>query len=147
MSIWSLIGSSRYWALACVIAFMAGAGLGWYEKSLRVPALLEAQKKVDTEQCNAEKEITRNANEQLKNDRNRIANDLARYKRLHPMSCIIPAIPDDVRGGRAEHARGNGAVVGTSDDFRDYAARCEGYRSEVVACIKFLAAERGKGEK
>ncbi len=142
MNILSFITTSKYWLIAMLVAFVAGAGIGWHEKSLRVPALLEAQKEADEEACNTAKEITRKANEQLQNDRDRIASDLAKYKRMHPTSCVIPSKRPNTGSGGTEYAGGNGAVAGTSDDFREYAATCETYRSEVIACINFLDAER-----
>jgi hypothetical protein len=142
MNIVGLITGSKNWLIACGVCLMVGFGVGWHEKALRVPALLEAQKKADAKQCETEKQTTRKANDTLQNDRDRIAADLARYKRLHPRSCVIPARQSDVREGGAEYAGGNGVVAGTTDDFRDFAATCERYRSEVMTCINFLAAER-----
>ena len=94
------------------------------------------------EACNNQKAITEKANADLQNSRDRIAADLNRYKRLHPLSCIAPAKHSGIQHGWAEHATGNGTVAGTSDDFREYAAKCESYRSEALACQAFIQAER-----
>lgn len=128
--------------ISAALAGLGGFALGWHEKALRVPALLEAQKQADKEQCDLEKATTRRANEKLQADRDRITGDLTRYKRLHPTSCVIPARQSELRSGGAEYARGDGKVAGTTDDFRDYAATAERYRSDLLTCIQFLADER-----
>lgn len=130
-------------AIALGVGLVAGGIIGWHEKALRVPALLQAQMKADTKQCNAEKAITRKTNDQLQNDNTRIASALAEYKRLHPVSPVIPAGQPQLRGSGAQCAGGNGAVAGSTDNFREYAARCELYRSSVIACQQFLKDERG----
>lgn len=142
MSIIGFITGAKSWLIACTVCAVFGFGIGWYEKALRVPKLLDEQKLADQKACNVEKETTRRANDTLQTDRDRIAADAARYKRLHPVSCIIPARQPNLRGSGAEHAGGNGAVAGSTDDFRDYAATCERYRSEVSTCINFLSEER-----
>lgn len=141
MSILDLFTTSKYWLIACAVCLAVGGGIGWHEKALRVPALLEAQKTADQKECNIDKQKTRKANDQLQNDRDRIAADLATYKRVHPMRCIIPAGQPDARSSGPEYAGGDGAGIST-DWLRDYAARCEIYRSEVSVCISFLAEER-----
>jgi hypothetical protein len=133
------------WKLCAAVAgicFVIGFGFGWYEKTLRIPALLEEQKTADIEQCNLEKNITRKANDQLQTDRKRVSSDLARYKRMHAVSCVIPSSPSQLQPDRGKHAGGNGAVAGTSDQFREFASRCESYRVELLSCIDFLTVER-----
>lgn len=141
MSIIDFFTTSKYWLIAIAVAFAAGGGIGWHERVLREPAMLEAQKTADTKECNIEKQTTRKANDQLQKDRDRVASDLDRYKQLHPMRCIIPTGQPDLRGTGPEHAGGDGAGIST-DFLRDFAAQCETYRSEVNTCIDFLAAER-----
>jgi hypothetical protein len=115
-----------------IIALMGGAfWLGWHEKSLRIPALIEAQKAADAAACTKEQAKTKELNDALIKNRNRIAADAAKYKRLHPNECY------NLQGGGQLHPAGDehAGVHGISTDWlRDYAALSETYRSELDAC-------------
>lgn len=137
----NFIATSKYWLLAMVMLSLGAFAMGWHEKALRVPALIEDQKTSDLKACNIDKQITRKANYELQKDRDAIAQRAADYKRLHPMRCVIPANSSDVRAGGDGHAGQDGAGLST-DWLRDYAAECNLYRSEVISCINFLSEER-----
>ena len=123
-----------------VIYFTHAIDRGIYDRLL--DKKISAQILADQNQCNADKEKTRIANDKLQTERDHIAAALATYKRLHPVRRIVPAEQPELRRDRAEYAGRDGAVAGNSDDFRDYAARCETYRTELITCIDFLGVER-----
>jgi len=126
------LASIKTAGIAAGVAFAVGFGSGLYVYSLRVPSLLESQKKADAKACKAEQDKTKEANDALVKDRDRIARDAARYKRLHPNTCLYPAGEGKLQPVAGEHA----GVHGISTDWlRDYAAVCETLRSELAVCI------------
>lgn len=97
-----------------------------------------AQHDADNLQCTKDKALTKEANDELQISRDRIAKQLADAKRLHPTSSVKPSRKPNPEPAWAGYASGDGAVTGTSDDFRDYAAKCETYRSERITLEQFL---------
>ena len=113
------------------IAFVIGGAVGWHQKSLRVPALLEAQRQADAKACNEAQTITKEKNDALVSARDRIASDLARFKRLQPDACLNLAVDGKLYPNTGEHAGVHGINTAT---LREYAALCETYRSELMVC-------------
>lgn len=138
VSNWKSVAVAIYTML--VIYFTHAIDKSIYDRML--DKKISAQILADQNQCNADKEKTRITNDKLQNERDRIAAALATYKRLHPVRRVIPSGNPELLIGRGEHAGQNGIVAGTSDDFRDYGAECEKYRTEVMTCISFLKDER-----
>ena len=107
--------------------------LSWRNQALQLPKVKSA-----LSSCESGKALTKETNDALQKDRDIIARKLASVKRMQPMSCVTPSRkPDLIYAGR-EYARTDGAVAGTSDDFRDYAAECETYRSERIRLESFI---------
>lgn len=126
---------------ALLASFAAGGALGWHEKEIRVPALLEAQQTADHEACAKVQQLTKDANDALQKDRNDIARKLAAYK-LRQRPPVMPVTSAaNISAGGPQHAGQNGAVI-TADTLRDYAAEAEQYRSELMVCTKVLDEER-----
>lgn len=126
-------GVNRFVFAAVLVAFLAGGAIGWHQKSLRIPALLEAQKTADATACLKEQTITKERNDALIKERNRIAADAARYKRMHRDTCIYPAGAGKLQSTGGEHANLHGI---STDWLRDYAALCETYRVELIDCAR-----------
>lgn len=134
----------KYWqlALGALLSVFIAFGVHKYDSAVaarRQALAVAAQLEADVKTCNADKAITKEANDALQKDRDTIAKRLAALKLQHPASCVpIPghAIALDSGG---EHAGQNGI---SSDWLRDYAAECEGYRSEVIDLQAFLRKER-----
>lgn len=124
-----------------VLALVIGSfTLGWHERVLREPALIAAQKTSDNNQCDADKKTTKEANDEIIKNLSDINAKRNAAKRMHATVCVTPA-PSTAQlptGGDGKYAGQNGAVVGTSDDFRDFGAECEIYRSEMTICINSL---------
>lgn len=129
------------YALVALALFAAGSLTGWHERVLREPAMLEAQKTADNKQCNIDKQKTKEINDEIVKDRDAIAARLSALKLQHPMRCVPVTGKTKLPAGGREHAGQNGGSV-SSDELRDYAAECEGYRTEVIACTLFLDIER-----
>jgi len=141
VNIVELFTSSKTWLIAIAVAFALGGALGWHERALRIPALLEAQKVADAKECDKDKQITRKANDELQKDRDSIAQRAADYKRLHPMRCVIPTSSPELLSGGRGYANKNGI---SSDWLREYAAEAELYRRQLITCIEFLDSERNR---
>ena len=77
-----------------------------------------------TSQCNAAAERLKGVNDELQKDKADIAGKLARYKRLHPATCV--AVSEN-----AKPAASGVGYVGT-DALYDYAAECEEYRRQRI---------------
>lgn len=128
--------NSWKWALsASALSLTAGTAIGWHERSLREPAILEAQKNADIAECNNDKAITKEANDALQKDRDIIARKLASARLQHPMRCVSVSNGAQLPPGGSEHARQDGI---SPDWLREYAAECEEYRGEIGVCIKFI---------
>lgn len=119
------------------VLFFAGAGVGWHERVLREPALLESQKEADEAQCKTDKQTTKEANDALQKDRDIIATRLHALELRPSPSCIPVAGKTKLSGGGHEHAGQNGGGLSTLW-LRQYAAECEGYRTEVITCTNFI---------
>lgn len=119
------------------VVFAVGGMIGWHERVLREPGMLDEQKKSDNQQCNTDKLITKEANDDLQKDRDAISAKLAALELQHPATCIPVTGKAQLPAGTGQHAGQNGAGV-SSDWLREYAAECEGYRSEVTTCIDFV---------
>lgn len=81
--------------------------------------------------------LTKELNDGLQKDRDRIARRLADAKRVQP-NCTL-SVRADALGAGAGSADGNGTITGTTHDFRDFAAKCAEYRSERIALSQLLA--------
>lgn len=117
--------------IGVAVALVGGVVIGWHECALREPAKIEAQKLADTKSCSAAQAITKGENDALQNDHARIAADLARYKRLHPDSCLYFTESGQLQSAAGQHANLHGISTGW---LRDYAALCETLRSELSIC-------------
>lgn len=126
---------------ALLVSFSSGGLLGWHEKAVRVPAELTAQQNVDAKECQQAQQLTKGANDALQKDIDDIAAQLRTYKLRSPPACVRVAGTADNPSGGAEHAASDGTSINTGF-LRDYAAKCEEYRSEVSVCSSFLASER-----
>jgi hypothetical protein len=129
----SFFGVNRFVFAAVLVAFLAGGAIGWHQKSLRIPALLEAQKTADAEACLKEQNNTKERNDALIKERNRIAADAARYKRMHRNACIYPTGAGKLQPTGGEHADVHGI---SAEWLHDYAALCETYRVELIDCAQ-----------
>lgn len=132
MYLWAL----RNWRLAVILVpavILALQVLSWRNQALQLPRVKDA-----LSSCESGKLLTKETNDALQKDRDVIARKLSAVKRVQPVSCVTPARkPDLIYAGR-EYARADGSVAGTSDDFRDYAAECETYRSERIRLESFI---------
>lgn len=91
---------------------------------------LSEQAALYTSQCDADKAKTKEANDALQKSADDIAARLARYKRLHPNTCVMPQADGTLpAGGGAGHAGGDGV---STDWLREYAAQCEAYRRQRI---------------
>lgn len=126
---------------AYLVSFVAGGAIGWHEKSVRVPALLEAQQTTDKEQCAKAQKITKDANDALTKSRNTIAANLSTYKLQHPSTCVSVAPSTSVPASGGQYAGANGKGL-SSDWLREYASIAETYRSQFTVCTQFLDQER-----
>lgn len=124
-----------------LVSFVAGGVLGWHEKSVRVPALLEAQQTIDQKACEQVQLVTKGANDALQKNNDVIRARLRALRVLHPATCVRVSGATDIQNGGGEHAGQNGNGV-SSDWLRGYAAEAEHYRTEVMVCTDFLKAER-----
>lgn len=126
---------------ALLVSFAGGGLLGWHERGIRVPAELTEQQDVDAKECQQAQQLTKGANDALQKDRDAISVQLDTYKLLHPPTCVrVTGTPNNPIGG-TEHATADGESINTGF-LRDYAAKCEEYRGEVIVCRDFLTAER-----
>jgi hypothetical protein len=123
----------KIWLAVVLVAFLAGGAIGWHQKSLRIPALLEAQKTADAEACSKEQSNTKERNDALIKERNRIAADAARYKRLYRNTCVYPTREGELQHTGGEHANVHGI---SAEWLSDYAAVCETYRIELIDCAR-----------
>lgn len=126
-----MILPGKSWFIAVGVAFAFGSVVGWYQKSLRVPALLEAQRVADVKTCKEAQSITKETNDELVIARNRIAADLERHKRMQRNTCVHFTVNGKLQSGEGQHAGVHGV---NTDTLRDYAALCETYRSELIVC-------------
>lgn len=124
------------YALIALGLFASGVATGWHEKALRVPALLEAQQTADNKQCNIDKQISRETNDQLQKDRDSIADRLTTLLMQQPAKCVpVTGKTQLSTSGKPGHAGQNGI---RSQWLRQYAAECETYRREVTSCVGFI---------
>jgi hypothetical protein len=129
---------------ALLVSFIGGGVLGWHEKSIRVPALLEAQQTTDQQACAKVQLVTKEANDDLQKDRDGIAAKLA-LSLQQPPTYVPVARATHVCASGVKHAGQDAASSDTgisSGWLLSYAAEAETYRSELTVCSDFLAAER-----
>lgn len=126
---------------ALLVSFIGGGLLGWHEKTIRVPALLEGQQSVDQQECQKAQLITKGVNDVLQKERDDIARKLALVKLQHPATCVPVTASPKLPSTGSEYAGQNGSSL-SSDWLRDFAAEGEQYRQELGSCIDFLAIER-----
>lgn len=130
---------------AFLMSFLAGGILGWHEKAIRVPAMLEAQQTTDKQACAAAQALTKETNDALQKSRRAISAKLAAYKLQHPSTCVSVTSTTNVPNSGAEHAGSNGTGL-NSDWLRYFAATAEQYRAQIAMCVDFLAKERELGK-
>jgi hypothetical protein len=106
--------------------------MSWRNEALKVPSLNAA-----LSECQAAGTKTKEINDDLQKERERIASRLATIKRMHSNRCLT--ILSHTGDAGAGHAGRDGTITGTTDDFREYAARCNTYRSERIALEKLLS--------
>jgi len=130
MFLW-VVKNWKLLAIAIPSAILLLQVMSWRSDALELPRVKEELSETITK-CNATREI----NNDLQKERERIASRLANIRRMHANSCLtILSNPVDAGAG---HAGRDGAITGTTDDFREYAARCNNYRSERIALEKLL---------
>ena len=119
---------------------------GWWTERKHEQALAD-QKAALEKSCKENAAITKGANDELQKKYYDIASKRDYYKRLYENSIVVPAprSTEPVSLGE-QYARRNGAVAGTTDDFRDYAAKCESYRQERITLEKFYDGVKRKVE-
>ncbi|NDG18432.1 MAG: hypothetical protein EB117_09190 [Betaproteobacteria bacterium] len=96
----------------------------------RNEAALANQKEQLNAQCEAAAKTLREANDELQRGQTDIASRLAKYKRLHPSTCVIVSESADTTSGWRGYAR--------ADELLDFAAECEGYRQQRIALERLL---------
>jgi len=125
--------------IAAVIGSLLLFYAGWYVKggidAHNLESALNEQKAALTSECQELQTVTKEANDALQKSRDAISSKLAALKLQHPASCVPIASETKLPTGGAEHAGRNGV---NSDWLRHYAASCEEYRSEVIACVNFI---------
>lgn len=105
--------------------------MSWRSEAQKVPGLSAA-----LSECQAAKTKTKEINDDLQKERERIASRLTAIKRVHANRCLtILAYTGDAGAG---YAGRDGTITGTTDDFREYAARCNIYRSERITLEKLI---------
>lgn len=105
---------------------------------------LAKQEDTLTRQCTTNIQKIERANDELQKAKADNAARAAEYKRLHPTKHILPR--SDVaklRPSGRGHAIENGAVAGSTDDFRDFAKECNDYRSDRIS-IDMVKADYNK---
>lgn len=135
----------KYWQPVAAAALTAWLAYGLHDLSMSFAErakqnALDAQRAELTARCEADKQTTKEANDALQQSVTSITSRLAALKRLHPSGCVVPApgLAQPAPGG-AGHAGRDGAVAGSGDDFREYAARCESYRQQRIVLDRFGA--------
>lgn len=105
-------------------------------------AALVAQQAVDVLQCNADKRLTREANDALQKDRDDLTARLAALKLQHPETCVPVTRSAHVQHRKARPA-GRDERGLSSDWLLDFSARqCSSYWRQLRVCDKFLTDER-----
>lgn len=126
--------------IAILAIFTGGVGLGWHEKSLRVPGLLQAQQTADAGQCTKEKAVTKEATDALQKSNDDLANRLAALKLQRPTRCIPVAGTADIQH-RSDRPAGRDGL--STDWLYTYAAeQCSSYWRQLKICDKFIDDER-----
>lgn len=98
---------------------------------------LAIQKDTLIRQCTTNLQKLERANDELQKSLASNAARDAKSKRLHPTQSVLPrSSVAKLPAGGAGYAGQNGAVAGTSDDFRDFAHECNDYRTEIIAIGK-----------
>lgn len=131
---------------ALLVSFISGGVLGWHEKAIRVPALLEAQQTTDQKECTKAQQLTKEANNVLQKNRDSIARKLAALRLQHPSTCVRVSSPSELPVSGDGHAGQNGSGLST-DWLREYAADAESNRKSIIECMDFVARERAPNKK
>lgn len=120
-------------------AFLGGIGLGWHERSLRVPAEMAAQQDIDAKECYKFQKLTQDTNNDLQKQRDDIANELTALRLRQPTACVhTTGKAKSSNSGETGHVANNVS----SDWLLNFAATCEIYRRAVATIDKFLDEER-----
>ncbi len=119
-------------------AFLVAFSLGWYVHSRiaesHLKRALQAQEEALVAQCQEDKAITKGTNDALQKDRDDLAKRVAALKLQRPAKCVPVT-------GEAKLPIGGRGYAGTyisSDWLYDFGGECEGYRSQLKSCIKFI---------
>lgn len=137
----------KYWQpilaafITAVLAYMLHTGAVSTLK-LKQAADLAAQAAEMQKQCDADKALTKGAQDALQKNLDDVNRKLAALKRVRPAKCVpVIAGASDAAAFHGEHAGQNGI---STDWLRDYAAECESIRQVEQQCDKFLDDERAK---
>lgn len=105
---------------------------------------LAKQEDTLTRQCTTNIQKIERANDELQKAKADNAARAIEYKRLHPTKHILPRSGvAKLRPSGRGHAIENGEVVGSTDDFRDFAEECNDYRSDRIS-IDMVKADYNK---
>jgi hypothetical protein len=127
-------------ATALIAAFAAGCWVNGSIWEKRLKSRLKAQQEQLITQCNEQKKITEdNNNENLKKLRVRDAT-IANYKRLHetPKPVSITSAASNGNGAGGGYLNGGSYAV-TDFALIDYSAIAERYRVQLLGCQSFIS--------
>lgn len=124
-----------------LMSFTGGGLLGWHEKALRVPALLDAQKTTDQTACATAQQLTKDTNDGIQKSDTYITQRAAALGLQHPSACVRASSRTHIPASGPQHAGQDGAVIDTGQ-LRAYAADAETYRTNLSECTEFLTKER-----
>ena len=118
-------------AVALPSALLVLQVLSWRSDAHKLPGVEAA-----LTSCNEGKLLTKETNDALQKDRDRIARRLADAKRV-PKTCVLVSGRTDPVGVGAEHAGRDGKGI-SGEWLLGYAATCETYRSERIRLESFI---------
>lgn len=125
--------------IAFIMTLTAGIGIGWHEKAIRVPSLLEKQKQADISECQSIETLTKETNDGIQTDRKAVDNKLDALQLQQPSACVPLTVSTQLPETGKRYAGPNGI---NATALRKYAAECEIYRREINSCTNFLTKER-----
>ena len=127
-----LIKNWKLLAIAIPPALLALQVLSWRSDAHQLP---EAKSALSS--CQSSVTATKELNDGLQKSRDSVRAKLDNLKRVHANSCL--SIRSDAEQVGAGPAGRNGEIVGTTDDFRQFAAKCADYRNERIAFEQLLS--------
>lgn len=123
-------GNIAVYASILALGVSIGTYIGWWAHGWIGEIICQSEKNTIVKLAINKIERLEKANDEIQTAYDGIRK--YRESKRMPVQCLYPGGSGILATSGDGHAGGNGAITGTTEDFRDYGARCEEYRRERI---------------